>query len=143
MNKKIVIGSIIAVSMLMIISFTSAVSTNKNTNVERKESPLFGIRTKQAINEKINLIIENIKARFIGERIFCVPIKLFRNIVNPEDEYYSCTDCYQVSCDRTSCRGCTFGDKKSPCTVVTCDQDTSWITCAGLTCNGISILCCP
>ena len=69
MNKKILLVSSIAVFMLLFISFASAINTN-NTNTERKESPLYKIRTRLAIGEKISQIFENIKTKFLGERIF-------------------------------------------------------------------------
>ena len=72
MNKKILIISILAVLMLVTISLASATNTN-TTNTEKKESPLWTIRTKRAISEKINNIIENIKTKFLGERIFFLP----------------------------------------------------------------------
>ena len=70
MKKTAIIG-FLAVLMLVTISFASAVSTN--TNTEKKESPLFRIRTKQSVGEKIGRIIENIKTKFIGDRIFFLP----------------------------------------------------------------------
>jgi hypothetical protein len=69
MKKKILIISILAVFMLMAISFVSVVGKN-TSDAEKKESPLYGIRTKRAIGEKISNILENIKTRFLGERIF-------------------------------------------------------------------------
>jgi hypothetical protein len=71
MNKKILILSLLAVFMLVSISFVSA--AEMNTDVEKKESPLFGIRTAKAINEKIGRIIDNIRTKFIGEKLFFIP----------------------------------------------------------------------
>ena len=80
MNKKLLVVSILAVFMLVAISLTSAVSSNEvKTVVEKKESPLFGIRTRQAIKEKLGEIIENIKTKYIGERLFFLPFQLIRN----------------------------------------------------------------
>ncbi len=73
MNKKIIVLSILTVFMLVAISLVSAVNIEKT--VEKKESPLFGIRTKRVIN--INR--ENIKAWFIGNRIFFLPFQINRN----------------------------------------------------------------
>ena len=73
MNKKILIISILAFFMLVAISFSSAVSTNTET-YKKKESPLYRIRARRAITEKINEIVEDIKTRFIGERIFFIPL---------------------------------------------------------------------
>jgi len=83
MNKKILLVSILAVFMLLTISFASAVTTN-TTKTERKESPLYSIRTRQAIREKISNIIENIKAKFLGERIFFLPVHWLRNSDLPD-----------------------------------------------------------
>jgi len=76
MNKKIMIGSILAVFMLVAISVISSAETN--INVEKKESPLFSIRKSRAISEKITSIIENIKTRFLGDRIFFLSFPLLR-----------------------------------------------------------------
>jgi len=73
MKKKIVMVSILAVFMLVSISFVS--SAVVNTDAEEKESPLYGIRSKQVISEKISSIINNIKSRFIGNRIFFLPLQ--------------------------------------------------------------------
>jgi hypothetical protein len=75
MKKKIMIGSLLAVFMLVAISFIS--SAEVNTDVEKKESPLWKIRTRRSISEKISDIIENIKTKFLGERMFFLP-KLIR-----------------------------------------------------------------
>jgi len=74
MNKKIIIISILAVLMLMAISFVTAVGTKKTE--EKKESPLFGIRTQRAVNVNIPISKEkifNIVANFLKNRIFIVP----------------------------------------------------------------------
>ena len=76
MNKKILIGSILAVFMLVAISYATAV--NNNTNTEKKESPLYGIRTRRVISEKITNIVENIKTKFLRERIFFIPLQGIR-----------------------------------------------------------------
>ena len=62
----------LVIFMLVTISYTTAVSTNK-TDIERKESPLYGIRVKLAVGDKINDVIRNIKVRFLGERVFFIP----------------------------------------------------------------------
>jgi len=68
MNKKIMIGSILAVLMLVAISFSSAAVSNQPNDVEKKKavSPLFGIRTKDAIGKKLS----SLKAKFLEERVF-------------------------------------------------------------------------
>ena len=82
MNKKILSLNILAVSMLVTISFASAINTNTTINVQKKESPLYGIRTKLAIGEKISDIIKNIRTKFLGERIFFLPIQRLSKISN-------------------------------------------------------------
>ena len=58
--------------MLLTISFASAINTN-TTDFEQKESPLYKIRTKRAIGEKITNIVENFRTKFLGERIYFLP----------------------------------------------------------------------
>jgi len=82
MNKKILMISFLSVFMLVSISFVS--SAEANTDVEKKESPLFGIRTRRAITEKIGEIIENIKTNFFGDRVFFLP---FQNLL--KKDYHS------------------------------------------------------
>jgi len=79
MNKKVMILSILAVLMLITISLTTTVSSN-TTNTEKKESPLFRIRVKRAMTERIGRILERIDACFIGEsRILVHPlVRLFQ-----------------------------------------------------------------
>jgi hypothetical protein len=38
--------------------------------IQQIESPLWKIRTRQAVNEKVEKIIEEIKVTFLGNRIF-------------------------------------------------------------------------
>lgn len=84
MNKKLLILSILAVFMLVAISFVSAV--NITTTSEKKESPLFRIRTRRAIGERLSELRENIKSRFIGERIFSLPPQWLRNPQQDEEQ---------------------------------------------------------
>ena len=77
MNKKIILISISAVLMLVTITFASAINTNNTTKIEKKESPLYKIRTRLATGEKIFDIFKNIKAKFLGERIFFLPFQWF------------------------------------------------------------------
>ena len=76
MNKKILAVSILAVFMLVAISFATAINT---TPAKKKESPLFKIRTKLAIGERLENLRENIKAKFVGERIFFLPFQWIKN----------------------------------------------------------------
>ena len=76
MNKKILSVGIFAILMLVTISFASAINT---TNAEKKESPLYNLRTRLAIGE----IIQNLKAKFFGERLFFLQFKLLKNVNYP------------------------------------------------------------
>ena len=87
MNKKILVVSILAVFTLIAISFASAVSTNTATSVKKKESPLYRIRTRRAIGERPGKIIDNIKTRFLGDRIFYLPFQRIRNIISEDWTY--------------------------------------------------------
>ena len=60
--------SFIAVFILISISFSTALSSNTN-NDENKESPLYRIRTRRAIGERIIELKEIIKTKFIGQRL--------------------------------------------------------------------------
>jgi len=53
MNKKILIGSIIAVAILVLVSFTGVVGyqTTKSSTIARA-SPLFAVRSSRAIDEE-------------------------------------------------------------------------------------------
>ncbi|HEY0089047.1 MAG TPA: hypothetical protein VGB37_09390 [Candidatus Lokiarchaeia archaeon] len=64
--------------MLVTISFASAINSN-TTNVEKKESPLYRIRTRLAIGEKIGQIFKNIKTKFLGDRMFFLPFLVFND----------------------------------------------------------------
>ncbi len=77
MNKKLITISILAVLTLVGISLTSAVTTTKDN--ERKESPLYGIRTKLAIGEKLENLRANIEAKFTVGRVFWIPLQWQRN----------------------------------------------------------------
>ena len=113
MNKKLLAFSIIVVFMLLAISFASSVSSNTTKTIEKKESPLFGIRTRQAIKEKIGDIIENIKAKYIGERVFFLPFQWLNN-----REKLTMREQLQ---EKTSW-DCTYGPTNCPmCTYFTCE----------------------
>jgi len=105
MNKKILSISILAVLMLVAISYATAINT---TNVEKKESPLFRIRTRQAVTERIGKIIETIKTKFLGERIFFIPFKWLtirdgRTIEITEREVFFCIKCWHRSWVEETC----------------------------------------
>lgn len=81
MNKKILVVSILAVFMQVAISFASAISSNTARTAKKKESPLYGIRTRRAIRERLGRIIENIKTKFQGDRIFFLPLQWLNNYI--------------------------------------------------------------
>ena len=104
--KKIAFISIITVFMMITIAFASTVTSNTSKPV-RKESPLFGIRARQAIREKIG----NMMRRFIGERVFFLPFQWLKNNVVKIGLLTGCNTCGGgfFTCDRT-CHfpACTF-----------------------------------
>ena len=90
--KKICIFGIFVFFMLLTISFATAINTNNNS--ENKESPLYRIRAKNALGSKVSQIIENIKTKFLGERLFYVPIPFInkiKNLINPPSSQVYCT----------------------------------------------------
>ena len=72
-NKKWVIMGILVVLMLVCVSFTTVIGMNNSVVTTRRSSPLFSIRTRGAIGEKIKNVKENIITRFLGERILFLP----------------------------------------------------------------------
>jgi len=115
MNKEILIISIATIFMLVAISFASAVSSNTMSD-EKRDSPLFRVRTRRAIGERLDELKEAIKAKFIGERVFFLP---FQWLMNRDD---------------LSLRGgletikCTTGSSGWTC-------DSGVLTCFGSTCR--------
>jgi hypothetical protein len=119
MNKKILIGIFLAVFLLVSISFVS--SAEVNNDVEKKESPLYRLRTKRAITEKISEIVKNIKTKFLGERLYFLPASwlIYENdfsarellgikeqIKTEADGPFSCVaGCYTIGCTMM-CGGC-------------------------------------
>ena len=129
MNKKILTISIVAVFMLLTISFSTAVSSNITATIKKKESPLFGIRTRQAINVKFGEIIENIKTKYIGERVFFLPFQFlslkWQKLTDDSLPNFSFEDCETMkTCDYcTNIVNCVVTEFK------TCG------TCFGYTCS--------
>ncbi len=97
MNKKIVMFIILAVFVLVSISLTSAVTTNTH----KKESPLYKIRTRLAIGERI----QNIKARFIRDRIFFLPFSEIKQNIPIREilAMKSLHDCTLSPCTEQDC----------------------------------------
>lgn len=83
MKKKIMFLSILAVLTLVAISFASAINTQDTTTLKIRKgySPLFFIRTRKAIREKIGDLL----TRFIGQRVFFLPFQWLRNLINEEN----------------------------------------------------------
>ena len=105
--KKILILSFLAVLMLVTISFASAINTNADS--EKKESPLFKIRIKSTIGQKIGGIYEQIKSKFLGERSFFLPIHWM--IIKKQREHM-----FLVSYD-TACLRCIKSSGQPGCCV--------------------------
>jgi len=111
MNKKLLVVSILAVFMLLAISFASAVSSNTTTD-EKRESPLFRVRTRRAIGDRLQELKENIKAKFIGDRVFFLPFQWLRDLrsgrLGPLGCYSFAKNCLYTggddfTCDYTNC----------------------------------------
>ncbi len=76
MNKKIFIGSIIAVAVLILVSFTSVVGYRRLTS-DVKASPLFNIRSSRAIDEER----DDLTCEYVGkeeEKLIPIPIREYR-----------------------------------------------------------------
>ena len=58
---------------MMTLSFVSVIGSEAETT-ETKDSPLYRIRTEKAIGEKVSSLVENLKTKFLGERVFWVPL---------------------------------------------------------------------
>lgn len=103
MKKKILIVSILAVFMLVAISFASAASTQKTNDVEKKDSPLFGVRLEKNIGK-----IEEMKVRskYIGQgrlllfNLLLEKLKFSRTISNKLSSVCStpCTFTVGITC---------------------------------------------
>ena len=71
MNKKIVVGCIGAAVIIVLASFTSAIGEQATKSSDKKDSPLFHIRTRRAINKQN---CEIITSRYVGKgRIIPIP----------------------------------------------------------------------
>ena len=82
MGKKMKIVGILVVCMLVTVSLTTVVSSNKSEDT--KESPLYKIRTKQAIKEKIGNLLHQIKTKFFGDRVFFNVFDWFRTSMSSQ-----------------------------------------------------------
>ena len=55
MNKKILIGCILAVALLLLVSFSNVVGYSSFKSDSKSKSPLFYVRTKKAIDKELRL----------------------------------------------------------------------------------------
>ena len=88
--------------MLIFLSLSFTVISD-NSKHSRQISPLFGIRTRRAIRVKI---VDFIKTRFIGKRVFWLPIPLFKkhDYIIFRDLIRFKSTCEYITCHTTSCR---------------------------------------
>jgi len=100
---------LLVTTIILTVSIATAISTKKTQR--ENESPLYKIRTKTAIKEKI----QNIKTRFYGERIFFLPFLLnknsnrdFRDNFNRENTY-DLKNCFTYHIETILCGHCTQG----------------------------------
>ena len=77
MRKKMMGITIIIITMLVTISLATATSSEEKE--QTKESPLYKIRAKSHIGQKIGNIVTKIKTKFLGERMFFMPNKPITN----------------------------------------------------------------
>jgi len=119
MKKKILVVGIMAVFMLVAISFASAVST-QTANTTKKESPLFRIRTRRAIGERLGELKDNIKAKFIGERVFFLPFLRSVQNLSMRQRLEQKTSTVQATVCRTIAYTCC-----GPCVTVGCLLDNN------------------
>ena len=85
--------------MLVTISFSSVICADSEKEAA-KESPLYKLRGKQALGERINNILKSIKSEFLGQRMFVFP--LFRK--NLEGSLL--TTCFWTDCSTIGCKFC-------------------------------------
>ena len=80
LKKRVFILSIFVIFLIVAISFASAINSNSEKNLRPKESPLYKIRIRKVIKEKMGEILR----RFVGERVFFLPFQWLRKIINTE-----------------------------------------------------------
>jgi len=116
MKKKIVIISILTVLFLISVTMASAINT-ADIKKEKKESPLYKIRTNRAISEKI----QKLKTKFFGERLFFLPFQLFKNNNNLNlrdklnNKEFTRIDSFTCTPTGAFC-GCSATERVSGCT---------------------------
>lgn len=83
MNKKIMTMTIAVVIMMLSVSLISVANAEtKKSNEKKRESPLFKIRSKGAIREKI----QDIKTNYLGDRIFLLPFNRLSNLLGRSED---------------------------------------------------------
>ena len=142
MKKKLMIGCIGIIFMLVTITMVSAVSDN---TTEKKESPLYKLRTNRATNLKIK---EFIKTRFTQNRLF-----LFRENVEYDKDlsiidmmeakwttdpfnyfcqtvgYLTACHCQHSDSDESNEDHSNFMESKFPCTALCVNTYLTECTC--------------
>jgi hypothetical protein len=101
---KITIITIFVVLMLVMISYASAINTK--TNIEKKESPLFQVRVRTAIGEKMIDILNDIKTKFLGERLYFKPNEWLKSIFTKQNEIQCKWSSEEYCSSRTSSCAC-------------------------------------
>jgi len=69
MNKKMVVGSLSIVLLIISLSFISVAISD---TTKQNESPLYKIRTKKAIGDNFRELMENIRSNYLDEKNFLI-----------------------------------------------------------------------
>jgi hypothetical protein len=117
MKKSIVIfGAVLAVFLMMTVSFVSVVGSETNT-IETKESPLYKIRTKRAISEKVGALLKNIIAKYdISNMLFFLPFTNRDNSYVPLKTWFKNGVSYCGHCDTIWYKGGSHCTSDPPAT---------------------------
>ena len=129
--KKILGVGIMLLLTLVAISYATATS---NVGVDKKESPLYRIRTKIAISEEIGKISDNIKTKFLGDRIFQIPKILYKLVEIRNDEVSYMQPMHSICCTGKlpTCYGKGTCDDGFLCEPLSVTQTKSILTCSGV-----------
>ncbi|MBE3102502.1 MAG: hypothetical protein IMZ47_09590 [Firmicutes bacterium] len=76
MKTKILLGSIGAVAILILVSFTNVIGVQSTTSGSISNSPLFNIRTQKAINEGSK---DTLTSNYLGKGLNALPFPLRDN----------------------------------------------------------------
>ena len=91
---------IIIVLMLVAISYATAVSS---LNDEEKESPLYRIRSNKATAKDLGKIIQQIKTKFLGERLFLDVLKWVRTGLQNQRQFGTNKDTVYIVSVKIDC----------------------------------------